>query len=98
MNQVLIDTDQSLCSVRDYGRDGNDERDQRHRGCAASHPHQNQRSNRDDGYGLQQDRIRVEHSAHPPRLREDKRDNHADYDAGNQAGAGLHHGDGRCGQ
>ena len=52
---------------------------------ARADPHENQRRNGDDRHRLQQDRVRIEHSAHPARLRENQGDHHADHDAGDEA-------------
>ena len=49
---------------------------------ARANPHENQRRNGDDGHGLQQDGVGIEHPPHPSRLSEHQCDDHTDDDAG----------------
>jgi len=65
MNQVLLDADQALRGVGDNGRERDDESNERHCGRASADPHQNERSDGDDGHGLQQDGVGIKHSPHP---------------------------------
>ena len=95
MDEIRLDADQSLRGVGDDRRQADDEGHQRDRQCARTYPHQNHRRHGDDGDGLQQDGVGVEHAPYPAGLREEQRDQHSHNDAGYQASCRLLRGDGQ---
>ena len=84
MDEIFIDADEALRGVGDDGREADDEGDQRDGGPAGADPHEDERSDGDDGNGLQQQGVGVEHAAYPARLGEEKRDGDAHDDAADQ--------------
>ena len=74
IQQVGVHTDEALSCVGDDGKKADDENDQDHRTQPAAEPHQDQRSDRHDRYGLKQDGVRKHTATDHGGLGQDKRD------------------------
>ena len=69
-----------MSSIRDDRRQADDEGDYTDSECSWADPHDDQGSDRDDRYRLQQEGVRIKHPPDPIRLREDDRHEDTDND------------------